>query len=131
MGLFSHTKKKDKLIKYLNDKNISVNDKNGKIEIEIAFKDKGYSLFPYFIIDEENEYFSMVINLRKITEKISVELYAKINEFNLISQYFTLKISNDNILFLEYNTLFDDNLKDIFDEVNKSLFELKDVIDTI
>ena len=131
MGLFSHTKKKDKLIKYLNEKNISVNDKNGKVEIEIMFKDKGYSLFPYFVIDEDNEYFSIVINLRKVTEKTSVDLYTKINEFNLISQYFTLKISNDNILFLEYNTLFDDNLKDIFDEVKESLFELKDVIDTI
>ena len=55
MGLFGHSKQKDKLIKYLKEKNISSNEKDGKIEIELLFKDKGFSLYPYFVVDDDND----------------------------------------------------------------------------
>ena len=129
MGLFSHSKQKDKLIKYLKEKNISVEENNSKLECAIQFKDKAFSLYPYFEIDEENNYFSIVINIKKI-EKESSDLYERINQFNQISQYFTLKFAS-NILYLEYNTVFNDNIKDIFDLVLDSLEELKDAIDNI
>jgi len=130
MGLFGHSKQKDKLIKYLKEKNISSNEKNGKIEIELLFKDKGFSLYPYFVVDDDNDYFSIIINLKKV-EKTSVDLLEKINDFNLLSQYFTLKISNDNILYLEYNSIFNDNIKDIFDCTINSLYSLSEAIDNI
>lgn len=130
MGLFGHSKQKDKLIKYLKEKNISSNEKNGKIEIELLFKDKGFSLYPYFVVDDDNDYFSIIINIKKI-EKTSVDLFEKINDFNLLSQYFTLKISNDNILYLEYNSIFNDNIKDIFDCTINSLYSLSEAIDNI
>ncbi len=130
MGLFGHSKQKDKLIKYLKEKNISSNEKDGKIEIELLFKDKGFSLYPYFVVDDDNDYFSIIINLKKV-EKTSVDLFEKINDFNLLSQYFTLKISNDNILYLEYNSIFNDNIKDIFDCTINSLYSLSEAIDNI
>ena len=130
MGLFGHSKQKDKLIKYLKEKNISSTEKDGKIEIELLFKDKGFSLYPYFVVDDDNDYFSIIINLKKV-EKTSVDLFEKINDFNLLSQYFTLKISNDNILYLEYNSIFNDNIKDIFDCTINSLYSLSEAIDNI
>ena len=130
MGLFGHSKQKDNLIKYLKEKNISSNEKDGKIEIELLFKDKGFSLYPYFVVDDDNDYFFIIINLKKV-EKTSVDLFEKINDFNLLSQYFTLKISNDNILYLEYNSIFNDNIKDIFDCTINSLYSLSEAIDNI
>lgn len=130
MGLFGHSKQKDKLIKYLKEKNISSNEKNGKIEIELLFKDKGFSLYPYFVVDDDNDYFSIIINLKKV-EKTSIDLFEKINDFNLLSQYFVLKVSNDNVLYLEYNSIFNDNIRDIFDCAINSLFGLSNAIDSI
>ena len=46
MGLFGHAKQKDKLIKYLKEKRISVAEVNGKLEVEFAFPGCGISLFP-------------------------------------------------------------------------------------
>ena len=75
MGLFSHSKQKDKLIKYLKEKNISVEENNSKLECAIQFKDKAFSLYPYFEIDEENNYFSIVINIKKIEKESSDLLF--------------------------------------------------------
>jgi len=131
MGLFSHAKQKDKLIKYLKEKRISVAEVNGKLEVEFAFPGYGISLFPYFIINDDENYFSMIVNIKKVSDKKNIELYDKINNFNLSSQYFTLKLSQDNVLFLEYNTIIDDNIKEIFDLMSDSLNELIDVINNL
>jgi len=131
MGLFSHAKQKDKLIKYLKEKRISVAEVNGKLEVEFAFLGCGISLFPYFIINDDENYFSMIVNIKKVSDKKNIELYDKINNFNLSSQYFTLKLSQDNVLFLEYNTIIDDNIKEIFDLMSDSLNELIEVINNL
>ena len=122
-------KEKDKLIKYFKENNIAYNEVGNKIETEIVFKDKNISLYPYFMVEED--YFSIIINIRKITEKLNLDLYQKINSFNLVSQYFVAKISNENILYLEYNTLYTDNLRDIFESSISSLNELLSFIETI
>lgn len=129
MGLF-HSKPKDKLIKYFRDNNISFNDNDGRVETEIIIPNTNISVFPYFkIIDDEN-YISIVINIKKISGKINVDLYEKINYFNLSSKYFVMKLSN-NILYLEYNTIYDDNIVDIYNEAITSLNELIEFIDNI
>ena len=129
MGLF-HSKPKDKLIKYFKENNISFNEKDGRIETEIVIPNKNISIFPYFkIIDDEN-YISIIINVRKVNEKINLDIYEKINYFNLSSKYFVMKLSN-NVLYLEYNTIYDDNLSDIFLEAITSLNEVIDYVDNI
>ena len=123
------SKEKDKLIKYFKENNITYTEVSNKIETEIVFKDKNISLYPYFKVDDD--YFSIIVNIRKITEKLNLDLYQKLNSFNLVSQFFVAKISNENILYLEYNTLYTDNLRDIFESTISSLNELLSFIETI
>ncbi len=130
MGLFSHSKQKDKIIKYLKNENISYDVKNDKIVIELMFKDKGFSLSPYFIVDDEEDDFSMVINIKKI-DKVNTDIYEKINSFNLSSKYFSMKISKENIIYIEYNTNIDDNVVKVFELLVASLYELSDIISNI
>ncbi len=131
MGLFGHAKQKDRLIKYLKEKKISVIEKNGKLETEFSFPGKGFSLFPYFVVDDDESIFSIIINIKKVTDKKNIEFYEKINDFNLSSQFFTLKLSADDVLFLEYNTQMDDNIKELFDMISDSLNELIDSINSL
>ncbi len=130
MGLFSHSKQKDKIIKYLKNENISYDVKNDKIVIELMFKDKGFSLSPYFIVDDEEDDFSMVINIKKI-DKVNTDIYEKINSFNMSSKYFSMKISKENIIYIEYNTNIDDNVVKVFELLVASLYELSDIISNI
>lgn len=130
MGIF-RSKEKDKLIKYFKENNISYNETDNKIETEIVFKDKNISLYPYFVINDAEDYFSIVINLKEISGKVTIDLYQKINSFNLISQYFVMKLSENNILYLEYNTVYTDNLKDIFESSIGSLNSLLEYIENI
>ena len=128
MALFRNSQK-DKIIKYFKENKVTYNELDNKIETEIIFSSKNISLYPYFIIDDENNYFSIIINIKKINEKKSADIYQKINDFNLISQYFVAKISNDNILYLEYNTIYSDNLKDIYETSIGSINNLLDYIE--
>jgi len=130
MGLFSHSKQKDKIIKYIKNENISYDVKNDKIVIELMFKDKGFSLSPYFIVDDEEDDFSMVINIKKI-DKVNTDIYEKINSFNMSSKYFSMKISKENIIYIEYNTNIDDNVVKVFELLVASLYELSDIISNI
>ena len=130
MGLFSHSKQKDKIIKYLKNENISYDVKNDKIVIELMFKDKGFSLSPYFIVDDEEDDFSMVINIKKI-DKVNTDIYEKINSFNMSSKYFSMKISKEKIIYIEYNTNIDDNVVKVFELLVASLYELSDIISNI
>lgn len=126
---FSRSKEKGKLIKYFKDNNIAYNEANNKVETEIVFKDKNISLYPYFIVNDD--YFSIIINIRKINEKLNLDLYQRLNSFNLVSQYFVAKISNDNILYIEYNTMYSDNVVDIFDNAIGSLNDLLNYIESL
>ncbi len=130
MGLFSKTKQKDKLLKYFNENKISVDKKNDKLAIDFIPQNQDYTLHPYFVVDDENDSFSIIINIKKI-DKINIDIYKKINDFNLSSKYFVMKISNDNIIYLEYNSLIDDNAVDVFIEVIDSINNLGNAINNI
>ena len=128
MALFRNSQK-DKILKYFKENKVTYNELDNKIETEIIFSSKNISLYPYFIIDDENNYFSIIINIKKFNENKSADIYQKINDFNLISQYFVAKISNDNILYLEYNTIYSDNLKEIYEASIESINNLLDYIE--
>ncbi len=128
MALFRNSQR-DKIMKYFKENKITYNESNNKIETEIIFSSKNISLYPYFVIDDDNNYFSIIINIKKYNDKKLADIYQKINDFNLISQYFVAKISSDNILYLEYNTIYSDNLKDIYEASVGSLDNLLDYIE--
>ena len=127
MGLFSRSKI-DKLMKYFKERNISINQNNSKYEFEINFPNKKFNLFPYFTLDED--YISIVINIKRINDKEINQILPKVNGFNVKSIYFTMKIYN-NIVYLEYNTFLDDTFKQYLDEVFGSLSGLEDDIDLL
>ena len=124
MGLFTKTEL-EKLEKHLNKKNLSFDKKEDKISFEIAMNKNSYSLFPYLKITNDDN-FSFCVNLRKI-EKLN---YETLNKFNLKSKYFTAKV-NSNILYLEYNTILNDNVIFIFDSLINELFSLEEEIDNL
>ena len=126
MGLFSKSDV-DKLLKYLNKKNIGVKSENGKYNFEIVMKNCNYSLFPYFQIANDN--FSIIINLRRI-DKVSIELLQNINNFNLKCKFFKALLKN-NILYLEANMLIDDNVINIFDALVNEIASLEEDIDNL
>ncbi len=126
MGLFSKSDI-DKLLKYLNKKNITLKNENGKYNFEIVMSNNKYSIYPYFLIDNDN--YSIVINLRRI-DKISDELFQKINDFNLKCKYFKAVFKN-NVLYLEANMLIDDNITNIFDTLVNELVSLEEDIDNL
>ncbi len=124
MGLFSKTEM-EKLEKHLNKKNLSFEKKENKLSFEVSMNKHSYSLFPYLRIDE-NDSFSFCVNLRKI-DKIN---YETLNNFNLKSKFFTAKIKTD-ILYLEYNTVLNDNVINVFDSLINELFILEEDIDNL
>ena len=68
----------DTVIKYFNDKKVTIEKKNDIITFELLFENKGYSLYPYIKINEDTEEFSIVINIRKYTDDL---YFDTINEF--------------------------------------------------
>ena len=124
MGLFTKTEL-EKLEKHLNKKGLSFELKGEKMSFEIAMNKNSYSLFPYLKITNDDN-FSFCVNLRKI-EKLN---YETLNKFNLKSKYFTAKV-NSNILYLEYNTILNDNVIFIFDSLINELFSLEEEIDNL
>ncbi|MGM9970197.1 MAG: hypothetical protein ACI35S_07365 [Anaeroplasma sp.] len=128
LGIFGNKKLIDKLLKYFNEKNITIINENNKYSFELFMVESGYSLFPYFTLDDESNELSIVINVIK---KEEVD-YNKVNSFNLKSKFFAAKISNENIIYLEYNTIVNaDNIKEIFMNVIESVFSLQEDIDNL
>ena len=124
VGLFTKTEL-EKLEKHLNKKGLSFELKGKKMSFEIAMNKNSYSLFPYLKITNDDN-FSFCVNLRKI-EKLN---YETLNNFNLKSKFFTAKVKSD-ILFLEYNTVLNDNVVVIFDCLVNELFALEEEIDNL
>ena len=117
------------LVKAFKNDNISLDEENSKIlSFEISFSEAKFNLYPYFKINEEESILSIECNVRKIEKE---NVYEKINNFNLISKYFTLKLK-DNILYLEYNTKVNiDNVYEVAKLAINSLTELQFEIDKI
>ena len=124
MGLFF--KSNDDIIKkYLKEKNISYKFNEGRYELTLTLKDN-VIIYPYFKITEDN--FSFIINLKKTDD--NNKLLDKINTFNVISKYLVCKL-NEGILYLEYNSIIDNNIKDILDNIFLNISALANEIDEL
>ena len=89
---------------------------------------EGYSLYPYYRIDTTTKELSIIINVRNVSEDITIDLYNKINAFNIKSKYLIAKLK-DRIIYLEYNTKVDSHKSEIIHEVIESVFMLSKEID--
>lgn len=128
MAFWSKKKMSDSLNRYFNENKATLNIENDIISFEL-YLDKGYTLYPYISLDEENDNVSFLINLRMVNDK---NIYEKINQFNLKSMYLVAKLNEDRILSLEYNfKAYHDNINDIIDNIIKSIFELQEDIDSL
>jgi len=126
MGLFSGKNPTKSLMKHTQQKGYVITNDGTYYRFEIRFEEDNLSLFPYFVIDEDKNIFSICINLKKVLNDKEIN-YQKIIDFNNNSRFFTLKFEN-NVLFLEYNTYFDDNLENIFDLIIENVFMLRNLI---
>ncbi|MBQ9124772.1 MAG: hypothetical protein IJY14_03680 [Acholeplasmatales bacterium] len=128
MAFWSKKKMSDSLNRYFNDNKATLNIENDIISFEL-YLDKGYTLYPYISLDEENDNVSFLINLREVNDK---NIYEKINQFNLKSMYLVAKLNEDKILLLEYNfKAYHDNINEIIDNIIKSIFDLQEDIDSL
>lgn len=131
MAFWSKKKIEDAVIKYLNENNATISKDDNIISFELYFKDSKYSIYPYLIIDEENEEISICVNLRRV-EEINSKILSKINSFNYNSKYFICKANNENVIYLEYNGIINyELLSKQMNNVIGSLFSLQEQIDNI
>lgn len=126
MGLFSRSDL-DKILKYLNKKDISVKNENGKYWFEIVMRHEGYTIYPYFTV--ENDLFSVVINLRKL-EKINDEVFRRLNDFNLKARFFKALLKKD-IVYLEADMPIDDNITNVFELLVNEIASLETDINSL
>ncbi len=128
MAFWSKKKLFDILSKGFKNDNVTVDVTNNNFSFEINLTDASYNLYPYIKLNEEDSIMSIFVNIRKVEKE---NVYEKINNFNLISKYFTLKLK-DSILYLEYNVVVNnDNVYDICKVAINSLKELQFEIDKI
>ena len=126
-----NTKLSESVKKTLEAKNISVSlDDDGKGSFELVMPKEGYSLYPYYRIDTTTKELSIIINVRNVEEDITIDLYNKINAFNIKSKYLMAKLK-DRIIYLEYNTKVDSHKSEIIHEVIESVFMLSKEIDEL
>ena len=128
MAFWSKKKLFDILSKGFRNDNVTVDVTNNNFSFEINLTDASYNLYPYIKLNEEDSIMSIFVNIRKVEKE---NVYEEINNFNLISKYFTLKLK-DSILYLEYNVVVNnDNVYDICKVAINSLKELQFEIDKI
>ncbi|MBO5712345.1 MAG: hypothetical protein J6R47_05840, partial [Acholeplasmatales bacterium] len=89
--------------------------------------------YPYIKMTELKSILSFGVNLRALNSSEKLEKKAdKINSFNLSSPYYKAYIGNDNVIYLEYNTVATtDSVEQILINVIDSLFKLQDEIDSL
>ncbi len=121
MAFWSKKKAIEILIKSLKSDNVSFKENDNVISFEYQINDS--ILYPYLKFDEETDYASIVINIKKQVLKG----YEKINEFNINSRYFKAAVKDD-LVYLSYAFTADDNIRD---ELNKILGSLNPLIDII
>lgn len=125
MAFWSKKKLFDVLSKEFKNDNVSVQIENNKFTFEVNCSEAKLNLFPYIKLNEETSIMTIIINLKKVQKD---NFYDKINAFNLLSKYFTMKLK-DSVLFLEYNVMVDTNnvyemVKEVIDTVKDLQFEI-------
>lgn len=132
MAFWSKKRMLDSLTKYLTEQKVTYTDTLDCISFELFFQKSGYSVYPYIKLNEEIEEVSIVINVKKLEAEPASKLYQRLNSFNLKSKYFTAKISEGLVLYLEYNTYASyDSIDKIIDRSIESLFNLQEEIDNL
>ncbi len=132
MAFWSKKKIMDSLIKYLSEQGVTWHEEFDCITFELYFQKSGYSLYPYIRINESKEELSILINLKKVEENYLTQKGAsRINDFNVLSKYFTAKIK-EGVLILEYNCTIDyDITSKMVNNSIESLFSLQEEIDNL
>lgn len=130
MGLFSRKTVKDEIKKMFLENNTTIDGVN---PFSFQLNLSRFTLFPYVTLEDgkENVDLHFMINIRKI-ETLTNNVYLNINSFNLKSKYLTCKLSEENVIVLEYNTNVNtDNVKEILNDIIESVFNLEDLIDSL
>lgn len=131
MAFWSKKKIEDAVVKYLTENNVTISKENNSISFELYFKNSQYSIYPYIVINEDEEEISVIVNLKKV-EEINSKYLSKMNSFNYNSKYFVCKANNENIIYLEYNGVINyDLLSKQMNKIIGSLFALQEQIDNI
>jgi hypothetical protein len=133
MALWNKKKMTDMIASFLKDNNASYEIDGNIISFEVHFDNKDFTLYPYIKITELKSILSFGVNLRALSTTEKLEKKAdKINAFNLASPYYKAYIGNDNVIYLEYNTVVTaDSLELVLKNVIDSLFKLQDEIDSL
>lgn len=128
MAFFNKKKLFDVLGKEFKNNNTSYEVKDNKFSFEINCSEAGYNLYPYIKYDENDAFVTIVINIRQIGKE---NVYEKLNNFNLLSRFFTMKLK-DNVLYLEGNIIANnDTIYDIIIEYVNSIKELQFEIEKV
>lgn len=132
MAFWSKKKMVDSLLKYLTEQNVTYTETLDCISFELFFQKSGYSVYPYIKLNEEKEEVAIIINLKKLEAEPSFKQYQKLNFFNLKSKYFTARINEALVLYLEYNAYCSyDSIDKIVDRSIESLFSLQEEMDNL
>lgn len=127
MSLFNMFSKslEEKVSKYFKEKQISLKKQDDKFYFDLYFPEEKYTLTPYYFVASSN-LITFMVNIKKY-ENINIDLYNKINEFNLKSEFFKAQIEN-NLLYLHYECFIDGNEKDIIGVILTSLNPVSQLI---
>ena len=133
MALWNKKKMNDLIISFLKENNASYEVDGNVISFEVHFDNKDFTLYPYVKMTELKGMLSFGVNLRALNSSEKLEKKAeKLNAFNLASPYYKAYLGNDNVIYLEYNTVAStDCVELVLKNVIDSLFKLQDEIDNL
>lgn len=131
MAFWQKKKASDALIKYLSLKQIKYKDDNNLLSFELHYPNNGYSIYPYFAFKDDLSV-SIIVNIRRIINDITIKDYDKINRFNNKSKFFQAKINDEKVVVLEYNAYLEyDLLFEKIDDILSSLLALENELDQL
>ena len=121
MAFWSKKKLSEILIKSFKNDNITYKLEGNVLSFEMPVANT--MLYPYISIDDDSNEFSIVINIKKT----QIKDFEALNRFNIKSRYFKACHEND-LIYLTYVFISDDEIRD---EINRVLGSLIPLIDEI
>ncbi len=133
MALWNKKKMSDMITAFLKENNASFEIDGNIISFEVHFDNKDFTLYPYIKMTELKSMLSFGVNLRALNSSEKLEKKSeKLNAFNQASPYYKAFIGNENVIYLEYNTIAStDSVEMLLANVIDSLFKLQDEIDSL